>query len=320
MKILVVGAGSIGRRHIKNLNFLGYGDIDVVDIDNENLNFVKTNLETKNTFINLKDALNKDYDVGFILTPPIYHIAMALELAKKEMDLFIEKPLSHSLKNVNELIRLKEKNKIVIMVGYNQRFNVGLRKLKNYRDKRIGEIYYIRAEVGQYLPDWRRWQDYRKSYTANRDLGGGIILDGSHEIDYVMWLANSKVSDIKATYCKVSDLEVNAEDMAEAVLRFENGIIGSIHLNMVERGYNRYCKVIGEKGNIKWIFKDNILEFYDGKSKKLKIEKYKFGSNDSYLDELKHFFNCIKNRSEPLSNIYTANEALKMVLRIKGRS
>ena len=313
----MVGAGSIGRRHIKNLNFLGYGDIDVVDIDNENLNFVKTNLETKNTFINLKDALNKDYDVGFILTPPIYHIAMALELAKKEMDLFIEKPLSHSLKNVNELIRLKEKNNIVIMVGYNQRFNVGLRKLKNYRDKRIGEIYYIRAEVGQYLPDWRRWQDYRKSYTANRDLGGGIILDGSHEIDYVMWLANSKVSDIKATYCKVSDLEVNAEDMAEAVLRFENGIIGSIHLNMVERGYNRYCKVIGEKGNIKWIFKDNILEFYDGIYKKLTVEKYECDSNDSYLEELKHFFSCIKNRSEPLSNIHTANETLKMALSIR---
>jgi len=107
LKILVIGAGSIGKRHISNLNLLGYKNIDVIDINNENLNYIKNNFEIKNTFINLKDVSDKNYDVGFILTPPIYHIPMALEMAKKKIDLFIEKPLSHNLKKVKELIKEK---------------------------------------------------------------------------------------------------------------------------------------------------------------------------------------------------------------------
>ena len=318
MRVLIIGAGSIGRRHINNLNNLGYEDIAVVDISDSNLDYIKENFKVKETFNDFKDALSsKSYDAAFILTPPIYHIPMALELAKKGLDLFIEKPLSHNLEHVDELINVKEDNNLIIMVGYNLRFNLGLRDLKSYIEKgTLGKIYYIRAEVGQYLPDWRSWQDYRKSYTAIKELGGGIILDGSHEIDYVLWLANNKVKEVKTTYDKVSDLEINVEDIAEAILRFENGIIASIHLNMVERGYNRYCKVVGEKGSIKWIFKDDVREFYDGESKKLMVEKYELDQNHSYLDELKHFFYCIENRSEPLSNVYTAKETLKTVMRI----
>ena len=319
MKILAIGAGSIGRRHINNLNLLGYDDIDVIDVNDANLDYVKTNFKIKDTFNNFKNASSsKNYDIAFILVPPIYHIPMALELARSGIDLFIEKPLSHNLEHVDELVSVKEENNLVVMVGYNQRFNFGLRKLKSYIEEEIlGNIYYIRAEVGQYLPDWRPWQDYRKSYTAIKELGGGIILDGSHEIDYVMWIANNKIKELKAIYNKVSNLEADVEDMAEIILRFENDIIASIHLNMIERGYNRYCKVVGKKGSIKWIFKDNVLEFYDGESKELITKKYEIDPNHSYLGEAKHFLNCVKNRIEPLSNIYTAKETLEVVMKTK---
>ena len=319
MEILVIGAGSIGRRHINNLNNLGYEDVDVVDINDANLGYVKKNFGIKETFTDFNDALNsKDYDMGFILTPPIYHIPMALELAKKGVDLFLEKPLSHNLEHVDELINVKEDNNLIIMVGYNLRFNFELRELKSYIEKgMLGKVYYIRAEVGQYLPDWRPWQDYRKSYTAIKESGGGIILDGSHEIDYVMWLANNKLKEVKTIYGKVSDLEINVEDIAESIFRFENGIIASIHLNMIERGYNRYCKVVGEKGSIKWIFKDNVLEFYDAESKEFTIKRYEIDSNYSYLEELKHFLSCVENRIEPLSNVYTAKGTLEVVIKMK---
>ena len=318
MEILIVGAGSIGRRHINNLNLLGYSNIDVIEPNEERLNFVKKNFKVRDTFNDFEEAYDRDYDIAFILTPPVYHIPTALELAKRGLDLFIEKPLSHNLEHIDDLIKIKEENSLVIMVGYNQRFNPGLRKLKSYIEKgTLGKIYYIRAEVGQYLPDWRPWQDYRKGYTAIKELGGGIILDGSHEIDYVMWLANSKVKSVKAIYDKISDLEINVEDIAEMILRFENDVIASIHLNMVEREHNRYCKVVGEKGSIKWTFKDNVLEFYDGKSKELIKKKYEIDSNYSYLEELKHFFYCIENRIEPLSNIYTAKGTLEVVMKMK---
>ena len=105
--------------------------------------------------------------------------------------------------------------------------------------------------------------------------------------------------------------------MAETILSFENGLVASIHLNMIEKGYNRYCKVVGEKGGIKWIFKDKTLEFYDAESKELITKKYELDPNHSYLEELKHFLNCVENRIEPLSNIYTAKETLEVVMKIK---
>ncbi|KYK28205.1 MAG: Gfo/Idh/MocA family oxidoreductase [Theionarchaea archaeon] len=317
MKILVIGAGSIGRRHIGNLNLLGYNTIDVVDVDKARLAYVKNNFKVTDTFHDMKD-ISAEYDVAFILTPPAYHVEMALHQARRGVDLFIEKPLSHNTDNIDELIRIKEENDLVIMVGYNLRFNLGLTQLKSYIENgSIGKMYYIRAEVGQYLPDWRPLQDYRKSYTAREELGGGIILDGSHEIDYVMWLADSTLTEVKTVYDRVSDLEITVEDIAEVILKFENGIIASIHLDMIERGYNRYCKVVGEKGSIKWIFKENILKLYDGESRKLKTEKYDYDPNHSYVEELKNFFWCVKNRDEPLSNVYTAKKTLGTAMRIK---
>lgn len=318
MKILVIGAGSIGRRHIGNLNLLGYNNIDVVDINDARLAYVKKNFEITRVLHDFKEG-SPSYDVAFILTPPVYHVQMALELARKGINLFIEKPLSHNLNNVDELIQVKEDNNVIIMVGYNLRFHFGLKEVKSRLEKGlIGKMYYIRAEVGQYLPDWRPWQDYRKSYTALKELGGGILLDGSHEIDYVTWLVNDTLREVKTIYDKVSTLDVTVEDIAEILLRFESGLIGSVHLNMIERGYNRYCKVVGEKGSIKWMFKDNILEGYDGESKKLTREKYECDPNHSYVEELKHFFSCIETRNEPLSNVYTAKKTLEIVMMIKG--
>jgi predicted dehydrogenase len=317
-KILVVGAGSIGRRHIGNLNILGYEDIDVIDVNADCLEQVKSKFKIHNVFKSLEEVSIKDYDVGFILTPPVFHAPIALELANCGMDLFIEKPLSSSLDDVDKLIEIKESKKLVIMVGYNQRFNPGLNELKSYIDKgTLGKIYYVRAEAGQYLPDWRPLNNYRKNYTAIRGMGGGILLDGSHELDYVLWLLNSKIQEVRSMYDKLSDLDIDVEDIAEILIRFENNVICSVHMDMIERGYNRSCKVVGEKGSIKWTFKDDIFEFYDGDSKERIIKKYELDPNKSYLDELKHFFECVKKRDEPISNLYTARETLELVGKIK---
>ena len=132
-----------------------------------------------------------------------------------------------------------------------------------------------------------------------------------------MWLADSKIRDIKGIYDKVSNLEIDVEDLAEIVLKFENNIVGSIHLDMIERGYTRYCKVVGKKGSIKWTFRDNKLEFYDAISKKIIVKRYKIDQNHSYIEELKHFLHCIENRTEPLTNIYNAKETLKAIIKIK---
>jgi predicted dehydrogenase len=320
MKALVIGVGSIGRRHIGNLNGLGIVP-DVADIVDANLDYARDNYQVGATYKDYRDAACDKYDFAMILTPPSSHVPIATELARQGTDLFIEKPLGNDLGGVDNLIKAVDERHVIAMVGYNQRFSPGILRLKEAIDRgTLGRIYYIRAEFGQYLPDWRPTQDYRKNYTAIRAMGGGIMLDDSHELDYVMWLAGSPVKSVRAMADTVSDLEIDVEDMAEFTLAFENRVMASIHMDMVEQGYNRYCKVVGAKGSMKWTFKDSMLEHYDGSARRATVEKLNVDPNQSYVDELKYFLDCVRERKEPMSNLRTAKAALGLIVKAKEGS
>jgi predicted dehydrogenase len=315
MKILVIGCGSIGQRHIKNLRSLGYDNIDAVDTDSSNLETVRNDLNVRHCFTDHISAFKKNghYDAGLVLTPPVSHIPIALDLAKRGINLFIEKPLSNSMERVDDLLIEVEKNNIIAMVGYNQRFTAGIQELKK-NIKKVGKIHFIRAEIGQYLPDWRQSQDYRKNYTARRELGGGILLDGSHEIDYVLWLVNKEVRHISGFQNRLSNLEINVEDCVDIYLRFEDGIVATIHMDMIERGYNRYCKIVGEKGTIKWDFTSKTLSFHDGEHGTDSLEVFdSFDPNQSYVDEMKHFIGCLNNGHKPEPSLQDAVKVLEIV-------
>ena len=317
MRFLIVGLGSIGERHLKNLFSIGESDIIGVEIDKNRKNYIRKEYKI-DVFQNLEDALNQKPDACFICTPPVSHVPIALEAAKAGCNLFIEKPISHDINDdLTKLEEIIEKNNLICMVGYNQRFNKGILRLKEITKSNVfGNIAYIRAEVGQDLPSWRPWMDYRMSYTAKKEMGGGIILDASHEIDYTLWLIDDTIHSVKSYYKKLSKLEVGAEDIAEVLIIFKNAY-ASIHMNMIERNYNRYCKIISDSGN--WAiynFKNRELVYsINGDNFK---EVYKdYNMNQTYLDEIKHFISCIKSKSTPVSNIKTAKKTLKVCLMAK---
>jgi len=314
MKILVAGCGSIGARHIGNLKSLGISDIIGCESDRKMLDLIQKKYGIP-VFTDLNAALKQCPDAVFICTPPHLHIKVALETVKTGAHLFIEKPISHNLKNIDKLIRIAKARRLVIMVGYNWRFYRGLETVKTLLSKgKIGRIISIRIEAGQYLPDWRPQQDYRKSYTAKKSMGGGIILDGSHEIDYARWL----FGDVKEVFClagKLSNLKVDTEDTAEITLKFRNNIIANVHLDFVQRVYSRSCKIIGEKGTILWDYPTKTIKIYTPKENNPKPIKTK--PNDMYLNEVRHFINCIKSDKKPLVDGIEGKKTLEVALSAK---
>ena len=150
------------------------------------------------------------------------------------------------------MLELARSKNLVTLVGCNLRFHPGLVAVKRLLEQGVaGRIVAIRAEVGQYLPDWHPGEDYRQGYSARLDLGGGIILDAVHEIDYVRWL----LGPVRSVACfagKLSHLEVETEDTAALLFRFSNGTIGEVHLDYVQRAYSRTCHIIGDEGTIRW--------------------------------------------------------------------
>ena len=319
MKFLIIGCGSIGRRHAKNLKELGE-EVIGTDIVPDNRKWIEENLGIK-TFEELKDALSKEKpDAALVCTPPHLHVLIAKQALAAKAHVFIEKPISHDGKGVDALLKFAAKRKKIIAVGYNLRFHKGIAKLKELVDSgAIGRVVSARILFGQYLPLWRPTQDYRKSYTASKSMGGGIILDDSHEIDYARWLMG-EVVEVGCIAAKVSNLEVETEDTADMTLKFKSGSIAQIHMDFVRQDYARNCELIGEKGTIKWDYTKAVIEIYRAETKQTETIDVKCEPNEMYVDEMKQFIECIKTNGKPLVDGDEGKKSLAVALAAKKSS
>jgi predicted dehydrogenase len=316
MRFLIIGCGSIGERHIRNLQTLSVGEILVHDTDITRLTSVGKKYHVK-IYTNLDEALNQRVDAFVISVPPSLHIPFALKGIEHGAHLFIEKPLSHNLDMVDNLLEQAKTKGLVILVGYNLRFHPGLKLVKQLLDRgTIGKVLAAIVEAGQYLPDWRPWQDYRQSYSARSELGGGIILDSSHELDYIRWLIG-EVRDVCCIAGKTSNLDTNVEDTAEIILKFDNNAIAGVHLDFVQRAYSRSCKLIGEEGTIIWDYSENKVSLFSAKSGHWEETKVKAEPNDMYVEEMKHFVKCIRGQESPVVEGITGKRVLEIALAAK---
>jgi len=309
ISIIVIGFGSVGKRHYNNLLKLGYNNIVVFD----SADYAFADFDGVKRVERLDNKILRSFNVAFICCPNNLHIKYAIKCARAGCQIFIEKPLSHNLKDVGKLISILNKNKAIDMVACNMRFHPCLAFIKNYLNKgAIGKIYSIQHEFGYYLPDWRPHNDYAMGYAAKRKTGGGIILDDIHEFDLLFWFNNfEKVSNNKFIFGKVSGLKINTEDFCLASFKFKNKVLGLVRCDYLQRKYNRTCKVIGERGNLRWDFNENVVwrETKDGTKKIFRIKDFKI--NDMYIGEVKYFLNCLKENKQTFNNTETALGILK---------
>jgi predicted dehydrogenase len=316
MRCLVVGCGSIGERHIKNLQDLSVENVSILDKNLERLQYIKEKYRVT-SFENLEEALRQDFDIVFVCTPPSSHISISTKAVHHEHHVFIEKPLSNNMTDVETLSQSAKRKKKKIFVGYNFRFQQGLQYVKKLiESKRIGDIYTARGEFGQFLPDWRPWQDYKNSYTAKKDLGGGIILDGSHELDYMRWF----FGEVKDVFCfseKISNLQVETEDVAEILIHFKNEILCHIHLDFIRPGYTRTCEIVGETGVIRWDFLLDEVKVFDKEKNTWNSTIFSTDVNDMYYKELRHVFDTIEKDTSSIIDITNGRRTLKLALAAK---
>lgn len=320
-KVLIVGLGSIGRRHIRTIKSLDEKIcIGVLRQRSKSRDIGDVKGFVDEIFFSQREALDFKPEAVFVTNPAPFHVSTALAFAQRGCHLFIEKPLSITLQNIDELLAVCKKEKAVLMVGYVLRFFKPLLAIKKAIEQgKIGRILSLQASAGKYLPWWRPKSDYRQNVSARLELGGGVIFELSHELDYLRWLVG-EISEVSAFADKISSLDINVEDVAEINLRFRNGSIGHIHLDMVDRAHNRWCRVSGTKGTLWW-------DASNGHVTKLFNEKFKNGINllgpnsvdyqAMYKEEIKHFFNCIRLKRQPLINGQEGKRIVELALAVK---
>jgi glutamate-1-semialdehyde aminotransferase/spore coat polysaccharide biosynthesis protein SpsF (cytidylyltransferase family)/predicted dehydrogenase len=319
-RALVVGCGSIGRRHTKNLKSLGLQHFAFCDTNAEALKRISDEVSGE-LFSDYKEALGKfKPDMVLICTPPVYHIDEALAALQAGSHVFIEKPLSHESAGVQVLIAEARRHNRNVQVGYNLRFHPGLQILKEIIDSgKIGRVLWLNVEAGQYLPDWRPWQNYRESYSARQELGGGIILDGSHELDYICWLLGWP-TEVSCRAEHLSSLELNVEDSAWIYLNFPDRRRAELHVDFVQRTYTRTCKVVGETGTALWDFGSEEVRWFSAEDPGWKSIPYKFEVNDMYVTEMRHFLESLGSSTGPLVDLEQGRDVIRVVEAAKKSS
>ena len=319
-RTLVVGCGSIGRRHARNLKSLGVQQLGFCDTTPEALQECRKTLGGE-IFSDYAEALQKfKPEIVLICTPPVYHVEEALAALQARAHVFIEKPLSHESSGIQTLISEARHRDRVVQIGYNLRFHPGLRILKDLVDSgKLGRVLWLSVEAGQYLPDWRPWQHYRDSYSGRHELGGGIILDGSHELDYICWLLG-RPTEVTCRAEHLSSLDVDVEDSAWIYLSFPERRRAELHLDFVQRAYTRTCKVVGETGTAMWDFNVQEVRWFSAERLDWHSISYSFEANDMYVAEMVHFLNSLGSGTGPLVDLEQGRDVIRVVEAAKKSS
>jgi predicted dehydrogenase len=331
MKVLFVGLGGIGQRHVRNLRLLLGTDVEILAYRVRGLTQVLTEdfqiepaVSLKNKyqireFDDLDKALSEQPDAMFVGNPSDAHINVALAGAKAGCHLFIEKPLSSNEENVAELIKIVDEKNLVALVGFQLRFHPALKQMQALLEQNIvGQVLSVQTEVGEFLPGFHPYEDYRELYASRADLGGGVVLSQIHELDYLYWLFGFP-RRVFAMGGQLSNLEVDVEDVAISLLEFEidgKRLPVELHQDYVQRPPSRSCKVIGDNGKIFLDLVDKTLTLHlNGRLEA--STRFEFERNQLFIDELKHFLACIDGQEKPVVTLRDGWQSLRMALAIK---
>ena len=298
MRIAVIGCGSIGRRHLRNLLAEGKHELSAYDPSDDAISYLTKVLKIE-PCQSLEQLWERRPEAALICATPDVHVELALAAARQGAHLFIEKPLSHRLEGLSPLEAAIREKRLVTMVGSNMRFHPGPAAVKRFLLAGvIGAVVSARIQTGSYLPDWRPATDYRKSYTADPAKGGGALLDCIHEIDLALWYFGP-ASVAAAITVPAQRLQIPVEGLAEILLQHSSGVLSSVHLNFMQRDYRRSCQIVGEKGTIYWDFENPYVEVRSGTGlEKRQALPAEWQVNDMYVEEVRHFVSCIE-RGEP---------------------
>lgn len=321
MKALVVGGGSIGARHLRNLRQLGVEGLALVESEATRRGEVAAQIALK-PFAELQNGLDWSPDFVVVATPTHLHADQTLQIVRAGFPIFVEKPLSHTSEGLAEICRLVERKNLLSLVGCNMRFHPGPAQVKQLLDeRRLGRILFARVHTGSYLPEWRPGTDYRSNYAAHVETGGGCILDCIHEIDLTRWYLG-EVESVSCLAAHVSSLEIETEDVAVLVCRHANGVMSEIHLDYVSRTYERGCQIVGEHGSIFWDFNAKTVRWYDAVTKQWTsyVQPESWEVKQMYVDEMKHFLNCLVEHRPTTLPIPDAAALMQVVFAAKESS
>ncbi|GAB5380734.1 MAG: Gfo/Idh/MocA family oxidoreductase [Aliiglaciecola sp.] len=318
-KLAVIGLGNISHRHRKNLRAL-FPKSCIIVMPTRERNIEPSGITNADKIAsNIEELISMRPDAAIVASPATFHIEHALKLVMARIPILIEKPISSNLSKASKFLDVVNQSEVTVAVGYCLRYAPSMQFVKAYIEQdRLGTIYNVSVNVGQLLSDWRPI-DYQNSVSANASLGGGVLLELSHELDYLRWL----FGDFNVLFSQLRNtrkFDLNVEEIADIVMVNSQGIVFNLHMDFVQCKAQRHCSIIGEKGRLDWDIAQNHVELHDFCSSEVIFEVQDWQSNSMYLKMLVDFFAKVTQKKNDCVAVDDAFRTVELIERIKHLS
>lgn len=321
MRVAVVGYGSIGRRHCDNLGRLGVTRRVVVR-RKENSNPAFTPPPDVAVVHSAAAAIADGLDLAIVCNPTSHHVATALEFIGSGVSVLVEKPLAHRSADAQRLLDAAHRGGVRSGMAYSMRYHPAYASARQcVRDGRLGRVLQARAWFETYLPDWHPWEDYRQSYAARRELGGGVLPTLDHEIDFLNWCLGSPLSATGHT-THSGTLEIDSADVATLSIVYPDNVLASVVLSLCRPRLSRGFELIGSEAVLRYDFDRARLELEHAGSSSIELlwDGQKYDLNAMYLELLRDAVGALaEGRAFPIS-LDAGIETLRVCERTLTRS
>jgi len=304
MRVVVIGAGSIGERHIRALSRLEETSVSLVDPREERARQIADRYRCVGWFTDLQKVPFESFDAAVIATPADSHVKIAALCVDRGLHVLIEKPLSASLAGIDGLIARCEEKRLTAAVGYVLRFQPAVMKLQELvHGAALGQLLSVQSVCTHYLPDSR--PDYRQAYYASANAAAGVILDLSHELNYLEWAFGELRLDASRR-APVPALHIGGEAIADLWLSSHAGVLAQIHLHAADRDNRRECHIVGTHATAaaNLLTGEILVTHAAGKTDRF---QYPTDRDACHLDQARDFIDAIRQDRPPRC---TATEAL----------
>lgn len=296
--LLIVGSGSVGKRHARNFRQLGCR-VSLMDPRQDRLDEAASEGAVVGTFRDLSAALRTSSALSGVVvcSPPKYHVEAAEAALKSGLPVFLEKPVSPGLADARRLREAQHRSNVPLLLGYTYRWWPALAQLRQrVAAGEIGDVLHVNCVMSAHLEDWHPWERYQDFFMASRDLGGGALLDESHFLDLVLWLFGVPV-EVSGRVERISALQIDTDDNVDALLVYRQGLRVSLHLDLYGRPHEKYMTFTGSTGTLHWSFDPNRIRLARSPAQEWTDTLFTGDRNDMFIAAAAEFLAVIEGES-----------------------
>jgi predicted dehydrogenase len=318
--VLIIGSGSVGKRHARNLSALGCR-ISCVDPREDRRSEFAAETPVVGSYATAEEALAAvGFDGVVVASPTAYHPANTIAALDAKLPVLLEKPVAKTEAEAKAMLAAEQRTGVPVLLGYTWRWWPPLKHLRELLDaKAIGTIRHVQFHMSAHLADWHPWEPYQEFFMASAAQGGGALLDESHWIDLMVWLFG-KPEKLIGRVEKISDLQIDADDNVDVLADFENGLRVSLHLDLYGRPHEKFIRFIGEGGTIMWSADPNRIAIGCEAAQNWQEETFTCERNDMFVAVAKEYLDVIAGLAKPSCTLLEGVGVMELIEAVRTSS